>query len=388
MMKTLASARPALSAETLAELIREAGVPCVTVVADEAAATAIPATPRDEGLRIVAGSMPVRVAYPIPARGGDEGPFWAALTRHDDHVLWLYEFVEQYRWSASRDGPHADPWITISPEPRPATYTDDRGRECSRATGLPMDGYLARWVVLQTIEDADAFADWIVRDVQADIAAAGKLRASREYLGQFRIRDAEQIRAAGPRASCDGDYYHDDAQAQAETRAKGLTRLGHPGVRYEAAPVTGYASCRTCLRPVLEAAGQWWHRNGDCPGPRKIRDVPAEPGDWVINTGAGTMTCGYCGLTEHWLEADRSWVRLTGVHSLGVQLMVPETGYGTRGHIGDLVVLAEVEWVARWPVRRDVLPHYCAKIPDQVRAEYAGDIEPTRIMAALAGRPT
>lgn len=66
----------------------------------------------------------------------------------------------------------------------------------------------------------------------------------------------------------------DKAWRQAETRARSLTRLGNPGVGYEAAPVTGYASCRTCLHPVLEAAGQWWHCNGDRPRPRQIRDAP------------------------------------------------------------------------------------------------------------------
>jgi hypothetical protein len=96
-------------------------------------------------LLLVRGSLPVRVAYPIPRREDDEDRFNAALNRHDSHVLWIYDWVEQYHWSAHRDGPHADPWITISPEPRPATFIRTRdGRECSRANGLPMDDDLGR----------------------------------------------------------------------------------------------------------------------------------------------------------------------------------------------------------------------------------------------------
>src|SRR6266702_2193725 len=52
---------------------------------------------------------------------------------------------------------------------------------------------------------------------------------------------------------------------------------GHPGVRYEARLITRYAACVTCLWPVFEAGGRWWHENGDCSGPRKIRDLPTEP---------------------------------------------------------------------------------------------------------------
>ncbi len=375
MMKALASARPALAAGEAARLIREAGVPCVTLVPDDAAAAAIPATPREEGLRVVEGSMPVRIAYPIPPEGDDARA--AALSRRDSHVLWLYDWAEQYRWSAHRDG--GDEWITISPEPRPATYMDGRGRECSRATGLPMtDEHPGRWVTLEFIEDAGALADWIAADVAADIARAGKLRASREYLGQFRLREAERIRAAGPRAFCDHVFRDGCAQVEAVARLNALTGAGHPGVRYEARLITGFASCVTCLWPVCEAGGRWWHENGDCGGPRKIRDLPTEPGDWEFT--AISMTCGYCGLSESWPEVQMSWVKFTGVHSLGVQVRTAETGYGSRGRPGDLVVLAEVEWIVRSSGERDVLPHSCTKIPDSARAEYAGDIA-----AALAG---
>jgi hypothetical protein len=381
-MKTLAATRPALSAEVLARLITEAGVPCVTLVPNDEAAAAPPATPQDEGLRIVAGSMPVRIAYPIPDSDDDETRYWAALHRHDSHVLWLYDWVEQFRWSAHRDGPHADPWITISPDPRPDTFirTSD-GRECSRATGYPMeDEPPVRWLALTTIEDADALAAWIEADVAADIEAAGRLRASREYLGSFRLRDAARIRAAGPRAYCDHAYRHDNAQAEAQARARGLDEAGQPGIRHEAAPVTGYGSCITCLWPVFEAAGRWWHENGDCSGPRKIRDLPTEPGDWEFS--AHTMICGYCGLSVSWKEVQMSWVRLTGVHSIGVQLKNTDTGYGAQGRPGDLVILAEVEGIAARPGELDFLPHYCTQIPAWIERQLA-----VRRRAALAGKP-
>lgn len=74
-------------------------------------------------------------------------------------------------------------------------------------------------------------------------------------------------------------------------------------------------------------------------------------------------------------------MELTGGHSLGVQVTTTETGYGSRGRAGDLVVLAEVKWIVGSPGKRDVLPHYCTKIPGSARAEYEDDIA-----AALAGR--
>lgn len=371
------AARPVLTASTAARLILEAGVPCVTLVPDDAAAAAIPAAPREEGLRVVEGSMPVRIAYPIPPAGDDARP--AALRRRDSHVLWLYDWAGRYRWSAHRAAD--DEWITISPEPRPSTYTDGRGREICRATGLPVtDENPGRWVTLEFIEDPDALADQIAADVAASIANAGKLRASREYLGQFRLRDAERIRAAGPRASCDHVFRGSRARREAEARLKTLDGDGEHGVRYEARPITGHACCMTCMRPVFEAGGRWWHEHGDCRGPRKIRDLPTEPGDWEFT--ATSMTCGYCGLSESWPEVQRSWVKFTGVHSLGVQVRAAESGYGSRGRPGDLVVLAEVEWIVRSPGERDALPHYCAKIPGSARTEYADDIAAALARAA------
>jgi hypothetical protein len=379
MTKTLVTGRPALTAETLARLMTEAGVPCVTLVDDDAVAAAIPATPQDEGLRVVAGSMPVRVAYPIPPKGDDRRG--AALSRRDSHILWLYEFTDLYRWTAE----HLDdgPWVTVSTEPRPGTFTDDRGWLCSRATGSPMDGPHARWVTLETVTDADALAEWIIADVRADVGAATKrMRPSAEYQGRFRLDAAARIRAAGPRASVDQVYYHDTAREQAEARKKDLADLGHPGVIYTTAPVAGYASCATCLWPVLEAAGRWWHTHGDCPGPRKIRDLPTEPGAWEF--GAISMTCGFCGESVSWPELQRSWVRLTGTWILAVLLKParsPGLGWTLVDHQpGELLVLAETEAVAGPAVP---LPHYCTQIPADLQDQYAD-----RIAAALAAHTT
>lgn len=83
------------------------------------------------------------------------------------------------------------------------------------------------------------------------------------------------------------------------------------------------------------------------------------------------MTCGYCGQTEKWPETMRSWVRLTGTHSIGV-----------HRETGDLVVLAECTGVAAMPGQLGQLVHHCQAIPDSLRDEYAADIE-----AILAGGP-
>lgn len=375
--KTPLPARPVLTAETLTELITAAGVPCVTLVDDDAAAAAIPARPQDEGLRIVRGSMPVRICYPIPPKADGEDRFHAALARKDSHVLWLYDWVGQYRWSADSAGPHADPWITVSPVPLPATYTDGQGREISRATGSPVDDPApVTWLTLTAITDPAAYAAWIEADVAADVKGAGKLRASREYMGSFRLAEAGRIRAAGRRAYVDHTWRHGTARDQAEARVRDLGGAGQPGIVHSAAPVTGYASCTTCLWPVFEAAGRWWRTNGDCPGPRKIRDLPTEPGDWEF--GAIYMICGYCGSNVSWPELLKSWVRLTGAWLLGVAL-VPPPGTDMRQYSrvhqpGQLVVLAETEGIAARPGQRGILPHYCPEIPDSVKADYAPEV--------------
>ncbi len=354
-----AGSAPTLTAENLAAMLRAAGLPCVTVTGEDGAA-AEPASTAGEGLRIVGGSLPVRVRYAgLP--GSD-----AALVRRYSHLRWLADWAEDHRWSVTwlRDG-----WMTVHPEPWPATYTSDRG-EVFRRTGRRVDENLGSHVVLWIVEDAAAWADAIEAEVASEVARAPKNRRFATYMQQQRLEGAARIRAEGPRRSV---YSVDHDEARALAGAASL-RQGqpNPGVRYEAAPVTATAACMTCFYPMICADGRWWHHTGgypaECPG-RPVRDLPLEPGDWEIS---GThMTCGYCGQCVSWPETLRSWARLTGVHSLGVHL---ETG--------ELVVLAEVTGIAARPGEPGHLAHHCDQIPASVRAEYAADVR-----AVMEGHP-
>ena len=361
-MITLASARPVLSAAELARLIRDAGVPCVTLT-DKAGVASEPASTRDEGLRIVDGSMPVRVFYAMPP-GND-----AATSRRGSHLLWLHDFVTQYRWSAQWP---SEGWVTVHPEPLPATYVLD-GRECFRATGRRVDEDLGAWVVFWVVDDAEACATAIEADVEADIAQAGKLRASRQYLNRPRLESAARIREEGPSRTVRSTE-HDRAGAEAHVAS--LTP--RPGVRYEAASITAAGACATCYCPMFEAGGQWWHHTGgypaECPGPREGRSLPLEPGEWEIT--AISMTCGYCGESVSWPETQRSWLQLTGYWSLGVELAT-----------GQLVVLAEVIGIAVRPGKVGHLPHHCAEIPADVQARWAGGAAVLAELAAARGGP-
>lgn len=347
-----------LSAGSLAAALRAAGLPCVTVVAGEAAAAAVPATPAEEGLRIVDGTLPVRVAYPIPPAGADG--HYAALSRRDSHVLWLYDFAERHRWSAWREGD--DEWITVCPDPRPATYLD-RGQEVFRATGRRVDEDLGSHVILWIVEDAGAWADAIEAEVAAELSRLPKKRRFPTWMQQQRLDSAARTRAEGPGRSVYTVHY-DEARARADAGNLGR-ECPNPGVRYEAAPVTATAACTTCFCPMICADGRWWHHTGrypaQCPGRRRERDLPLEPGEWEITSR--TMTCGYCGRTVAWEETDRSWVELTGYHSLGV-----------HRETGELVVLAETSGIAAGPGEPGHLPHHCDAIPDSVREQYAADI--------------
>jgi hypothetical protein len=82
-----------------------------------------------------------------------------------------------------------------------------------------------------------------------------------------------------------------------------------------------------------------------------------------------SMTCGYCGQHVTWPETQRSWVQLTGFHSIGV-----------HRDTGALVVLAEVAGIAARPGQLNHLVHPCEEIPDRVGEQYAEEIA-----AILAG---
>lgn len=353
------SKAPDLTAASLCALLKAEGLPCVRVVTADAAGSASTA---DEGLRIIDGSDPVRVFYAIPA--GNDG----AASRRGQHLMWLAEWAERRRWSTKWT---VAEWLTVHPEPWPATYMRD-GHEVFRVTGRRVDADLGSWVTLWIVYDSGAWADWIEADVAADIEAAGKLRASREYMGRQRLDDAARIRADGPRTTVRDVHYGDNAQARAEQSVWRLAAAHpNPGVRYEAAPITATGTCVTCYCPMIYADDQWWHHTGNypaaCCGPRPPRDLPLEPGEWEIN--GHTMTCGYCGDCVTWPETQRSWVQLTGIHSLGVH---KETG--------ELVVLAEVEGIAAHPGQTAVLAHHCKQIPGAVYTRYAARI------AAVTGR--
>jgi hypothetical protein len=341
-----------LTARNLAALLRAAGLPCVTLTT-EGAAAAEPASTEDEGLRIVAGSFPVRVFYAIPPENN------GARRRRDAHLMWLHDFTERHRWSTRQDA--GDGWITVHPEPWPATYVLD-GRECFRATGRRVDENLGSHVVLWIVDDAEAWAGAIEAEVASEIARAPRGRRFATYMQQQRLEAAARIRAAGPGRSV-YSVHHDEARAR-DGAASLRQGQPNPGVRYEAAPVTATAACTKCFCPMICADGQWWHHTGGypagCPG-RRARSLPLEPGDWEIS--GIDMTCGYCGQCVTWPETQRSWARLTGVHSLGVHRQT-----------GELVVLAEVTGVAARPGEPGHLAHHCTQIPGSVRAEYAADI--------------
>lgn len=239
--------REALTAGSLAARLRAAGLPCVTLAADETAAAALPATPAEEGLRIVEGSLPVRVRY-----AGQPGSD-AATGRRYSHLRWLADFAEDHRWSVTW---LPDGWMTVHPEPWPATYVRD-GAEVARRTGRRVDENLGSHVVLQIIADAGAWADAIEAEVAAELARLPKSRRHPTYMQQQRLEGAARLRAAGPGRSVDTVHR---GEADARSRAAGLQRnWPDAGVRYEAAPVTATAACTTCFCPMIDAAGQWWH---------------------------------------------------------------------------------------------------------------------------------
>lgn len=349
-----------LTAGNLAVLLHAAGLPCATLTTEEGAA-AEPASTAEEGLRIIAGSFPVRVFYAVPPGSA------AAADRRGSHLLWLADFAEDHRWSTTW---LPGGWMTVHPEPWPATYTSDRG-EVFRRTGRRVHENLGSHVVLWIVDDPEAWAGAIEAEVASEIALAPEGRRFASYMQQQRLEGAARTRAEGPRRWV---YSVDCDEARALAGAASL-RQGqpNPGVRHETAPVTATATCTTCFCPMICADGQWWHRTGgypaECPG-RRARSLPLEPGDWEISDM--DMTCGYCGQRVSWPETLRSWARLTGVHSLGVHRQT-----------GELVVLAEVTGIAALPGEPGHLAHHCTQIPDSVRTEYAADIR-----AAMEGKLT
>lgn len=85
---------------------------------------------------------------------------------------------------------------------------------------------------------------------------------------------------------------------------------------------------------------------------------------WEIDTGAGTMLCGYCRETISWAYSVLGYERLTGFHLLGVRLDRAE-----------LVVLAEATTLSG---ATTYLPHHCDAIPAGPTETYASEIDAAR----------
>lgn len=103
-------------------------------------------------------------------------------------------------------------------------------------------------------------------------------------------------------------------------------------------------------------------------GTQPTEAEPAGDGEFTIDVGMGSMTCGYCGHTASWAQAVLGYWRLTGYHLLGVRLKD-----------GALVVMAEAQTMDGEVIH---LPHPCTKIPAGLHAEYAD--EAARIVADAA----
>jgi hypothetical protein len=81
--------------------------------------------------------------------------------------------------------------------------------------------------------------------------------------------------------------------------------------------------------------------------------------EFEIDTGLGSMTCGYCHQFVAWPQAIGANVTLTGFHTLGVH---EETN--------QLVVMAEASDRSGGIVH---LPHHCLCIPESLHRDYAPD---------------
>jgi hypothetical protein len=246
------------------------------------------------------------------------------------------------------------------------TYTDTgRNRVVYADTGRPVDEDLGSHILLWIVDDADAWATAIETEADAELASAPK---SARHLAQTRhtqrYESAAKVRADGPGRTW---YSHYHTPESAEAAAADLRRAHpNPGVRYEVAAITDTGACPDCHQPTVEADGQWRHHLGRYPAacithPEPIPDPEPADGEWAIDTGRGYMICGYCGDRATWAATIIGHVTLTGFHALAV-----------HRETGELVVIAEATTLTGAPV---ILPHHCADIPDDVRAEYADDVQ-------------
>jgi len=138
---------------------------------------------------------------------------------------------------SSTAGPPGRSFHTLtrgSPSPpyrAPATYLDGRDVEISRATGCPVvDPWPPRWAVLEHLENPAALAAWMEADVAAEVAKVAKKHQPLREVASAGTgsRPRKRLRASSPRRSCDV-YRHDRARADAVSRARNLSELGHDG---------------------------------------------------------------------------------------------------------------------------------------------------------------
>lgn len=162
---------------------------------------------------------------------------------------------------------------TTAPRRPTRTYWWD-GRETYVDTGRPVDETLGSHVVLWIVDDPQAWAAAVEAEGDVELTRWPKKdRALAEEWRAEHYQSAAQIRERGPHRSV-RTHYHDGEQA-AVSVADLYRSHPNPGVRYEAAEITGYSACPDCHQPTIEAGGQWWHHLGRYPAECAKRPGPA-----------------------------------------------------------------------------------------------------------------
>jgi hypothetical protein len=252
---------------------------------------------------------------------------------------------------------------TIVAPRRPVQIYRRDGREVYADTGRPVDERLGSHVVLRIIDDPERWATAIEAEADTELAKWPKReRPTFAYRRDQAYESATRVRTEG-RIRTIYTHYHGAEPAEAHV----ASRRPEPGVRYQVALITETAACPDCKQPRIFVDGQWWHHSlrypVECARRPDLEPHPAEQrtdGEWEIDTGTGSMTCGYCNETASWAHAALGYAQLTGYHMLGIHRPT-----------GDLVVLAEATTLTG---EITVLPHHCDKIPDHLHATYADEL--------------
>jgi hypothetical protein len=265
---------------------------------------------------------------------------------------------------------------TLTAARRSVRTYEMHGREVYADTGRPVDERLGSHVVLWIVEDPEAWARALEAEGDAELTRWPKKdRAIAETRRAARYESAAQVRADGPGRSV---YAIHHSVAAAEAHAGDLRRSHpNPGVRYEIAPITEVGACPNCHQPTIHVDGQWRHHflryPIECtPDPEPEDETELLPGEFEIDAGTGSMTCGYCGQKETWAQATAGvLLTLTGFYCLGV----------SRAD-GSLAVLAE----GKTPSGKIIwLPHPCTAIPQERQDQHASEIARFRAATAANG---